>query len=382
VPADQADTAPPGALAAVSGLAALGLGPDTPGTAGWAPDGGGASQPGAGDRDHGLNHTLVVQPAPAAPGDDGYPGNYPGRRGRGQRREPVLQRWLFSRRLLYVALVIALAAAAGLGIWWVINGQYSNVPRVSGMTVAAARSELSSLGFTVRTDSRHSQQPKGKVIGTAPRAGSRAGHGSAVTLIVSLGPRKVIVPQVTGTPVAAARAALQHAGLTSVRTAQRTSLTVPAGNVIATNPVAGTRWPARQTVWIFVSAGPPLPDFVGQPLQAAQQQAGQGGYTIQPVTDAHGAAPAGTIVGQSPRPGTPITPREVVTVRVSPGPRLVAVPDVRGMFQHEAVQLLVEAGFRVHVHKFLGLGGRVLSYSPAGKAPKGATITINVAPLP
>jgi eukaryotic-like serine/threonine-protein kinase len=353
-PADQAETAPPGAVPPVGGLAALGFG--------------------VGGRDGGLNHTLIVRPDESAPNEPGD--RYPRPRRRDRRREPLLQHWLFSRRLLYVALVIALALAAGLGIWWVINGQYSNVPRVTGMTAKAARTELRDLGFAVRTgDPKHSKLAKGEVIGTRPPAGSRAAHGSTVTITVSLGPPQVAVPQVTGMPLTTAEATLTKAGL-KFRTRAAPSTTVPPGTVILTKPMAGTLWPKTRPVLITVSAGPPLPNFVGQPLQAAQQAASQGHYTINPVTDARGTAPAGTIVRQSTPPNTPISPGEVVTVYVSPGPPLAAVPNVQGLYQHRAVQLLVEAGFRVQVNK--GIGDRVFSYSPTGKAPKGSTITINV----
>jgi eukaryotic-like serine/threonine-protein kinase len=388
-PADQADTAPPGAVPPVGGLAALGLGPAVSPAPGSLEPAGSAPYAGTGGPDRGVNHTLIVGPGELPPGDDRYPadayGRYPGEPGPGRggrRREPVLQHWLPSRRLLYVALVIALAAAAGLGIWWVINGQYSNVPRVAGMTASAARTELHGLGFAVRTgDTRHSLLRKGEVIGTVPRAGVRAAHGSTVTLTLSAGPRRVTIPQVTGTVLAMAKTTLKHAGLMSITTTTRTSPTVPAGTVIATKPVAGTSWPVNKTVRLTVSAGPPLPSFIGQQVQAAEQQASQGGYTINPVPDRHGKAPAGTIVRQSPRPNTPIAPHEVVTVHYSPGPPLAAVPDVRGMFQDRAVQRLVEAGFRVKVNK--GLGNRVFAYSPTGRAPKGSVITIDVGlPIP
>jgi eukaryotic-like serine/threonine-protein kinase len=354
-PPDQADTVPPGLVPAVGGLAALGLGPDAR---------------------SGVHRTLVVPSGELAPGydDPRRPGPGPPR---GRRREPLLQRWLFSRRLLYVILVIALALAAGLGIWWMINGQYSNVPRVVGLPGPAARADLRNLGFAPRTGRpRHSVLRKGDVISTQPPPGARAAHGSTVTITVSLGPEQVAVPAVTGVPVAAAKSILRRAGLTALKTRVTPSTAVQAGYVIATKPVAGTKWPKTKDVLITVSAGPPLPNFVGQSVTAAQQAASQGGYTISPLTDRRGKAPPGTIVRQSPAPGTAISPHEVVTVRVSPGPPAIPVPDIRGLFAAQAIRVLLRAGFKVHVDQ--GFGYRVLGYAPAGRAPRGATITIDI----
>ena len=321
-----------------------------------------------------ANHTMIVPPwGPEPYRDQGRDTDRSYRR----RREPALQRWLFSSKLLYVALVIVLVLAAGLGIWWVITGQYSTVPRVAGMTVGAARTDLRDLGFAVRTGTgKHSTLPKGRVIGTVPATGSRAGHGSAVTIIASLGPVRIQVPPVTGESLAQAEARLRQVGLTPVTTSPTPSTTIPAGIVISTAPMAGTSWPKTKPVAITVSAGPPLPDFVGQQLQAAMSAEQSGGYKINPVQDAKGTAPQGTIVRQSPAPGTAIAPGEVVTVHVSPGPPLVPVPDVQGLNENNAVQLLRQAGFKVIVNS--GIGFRVQSYSPTGQAPKGSTITINI----
>ena len=62
---------------------------------------------------------------------------HPGRRreedGRGHGgREPFLQRWLFSSRLLVVMLVFVLCAGLGLGGWYDFTGRYIRIPSVTG----------------------------------------------------------------------------------------------------------------------------------------------------------------------------------------------------------------------------------------------------------
>ena len=115
----------------------------------------------------GGSHTMVVDARYAGYGETaaGYDdGNAPGRRGsafagllRGgddvgahgggaQRdageREPFLQRWLFSSRLVYVLVGgLVLIGLAGGG-WWLTSGRYTSVPAVGKLTAAAATQTL------------------------------------------------------------------------------------------------------------------------------------------------------------------------------------------------------------------------------------------------
>jgi beta-lactam-binding protein with PASTA domain/predicted Ser/Thr protein kinase len=327
-----------------------------------------------------ANHTLVVPAGNIVPGFHDGPQEHPGRRLHGYQpdHEPLLQRLLYSRRVIYIAAGLAVVLITVLLVWWLSAGQYTRVPQVGGWTTGLARTELTGLGFKVRQGTgRHSDEPRGHVIGISPRPGAQAKSGATITLTPSLGPVKIPVPAVTGLPLQQAQQALRTAGLTPGDPQQATSTTIAAGVVISTNPVAGTPWPKNKQVGMTVSAGPPLPNFVGGPLTSAQSAASAGGYQINPVQDATSNQPAGTVTGQSPKAGSAVHPGEVVVVHVSPGPPQVSVPNVQGMPAHQAENELTQAGFQVTVHK-QGPGERVFSYSPQGQATAGSTITINV----
>ncbi len=325
-----------------------------------------------------TNHTLIVSAGSLTGDDHDEPDR---RRSRGYRRpgEPVLQHLLFSRRFVYLAGGLAALLAITVVTWWLTDGRYTTVPRVSGMSASVARTELVSLGFTVKTGpGQHSSTiPRGDIIQTRPAIGARPRRGSTVQLIVSLGPPRFPVPQVTGLPLAAAQAALKKAGLTPGSVTQTTSQTIASGIVISTNPVAGLAWPQTSPVTITVSDGLPLPDYVGQQLQSAEAAATAAGYALDPVPDAKSTQPAGTITSQSPAADTPITPSEVVTVHVSNGPPMVTIPNVEGLNENQASAELTAAGFSVTIDA-LGPGRRVVAYNPTGKAPRGSTITLHV----
>jgi serine/threonine-protein kinase len=318
---------------------------------------------------HEDSHTLVVDRE-----DGGYAD-----RGRHQvGREPFLGRWLFGPRLLIVVLVVALGLGLGLGGWWLFSGRFAHVPSVAQDSVSQATAILTADGFHVRQGAQvHSNTiPKGKVVATSPAG--RVSKGATISLLISSGPFTSVVPDVHNDTQSAAQAALTHVHLVS--TIQKVGSNAPLGTVVGTNPPAGTTWPQTKTVTILVAAGPPLPDFTGQSIDAARQWASQNNVKLQEESAGNSQDPAGTVVSQLPAAGATFQPGQTVVVQVSTGPQLVPVPAVIGMDAVQATQVLRQAGFQVKVNKF-GFTNKVWDYSPVGEAPAGSTITLEVGPF-
>jgi beta-lactam-binding protein with PASTA domain/tRNA A-37 threonylcarbamoyl transferase component Bud32 len=294
-------------------------------------------------------------------------------------REPFLGRWLFGPRLLIVVLVVALGLGLGLGGWWLFSGRFARVPVVAEDSVGQATAILTGEGFIVRPGARvHSNTvPKGKVVGTSPAG--RVSKGTTITLLISSGPFTSVVPDVRNDTQAAAQAALAHRHLVS--TVQKVGANAPVGTVVGTSPPAGSSWPQTKTVTILVAAGPPLPDFTGQSIDAVRQLASQNNVRLQEESDTNSQDPAGTVVSQEPAAGAMFQPGQTVVVRVSAGPQLVNVPDPIGMDATDATKLLENAGFQVKVNRFGGFGNKVWNFSPVGQAPPGSLITLDVGPF-
>ncbi|HEY1003014.1 MAG TPA: PASTA domain-containing protein, partial [Streptosporangiaceae bacterium] len=237
-----------------------------------------------------ANHTLVVAPGAVTHYGRGH-GGFEGP------REPGLQRWLFSRRLYYVLAALAAVLLAGLLIWWQSAGKYTTVPQVGGLTASTARLEVRNQGLTAKMGKPQfsARVAKGSVIGTEPAIGSRVGKGGTVLLIVSAGPHMIPVPQVTGSPLATAQAALRHAGLVPGKVTDQTSTTIQSGIVISTDPAAGVSWPQSRPVSLVVSTGQPVPEFVGQQKAVAEQWAQANSVSLNEVADTKSDQPAGTV---------------------------------------------------------------------------------------
>ena len=296
------------------------------------------------------------------------------------KREPFLQRWLFSSRLVYVLVGAVILVALAGGGWYLTSGRYASVPAVSKLTAAQAAQTLRGAGFHVRTGPAviDDNVPKGEVISTSPSG--RALPGATIVLTVSQGPRMITVPPTQGDTVAQAEALLRKAGLTVA--AKTVPVGVPSnphlGTVAGTTPADGTSWPENKPVSVNVVAGLALPNLVGQDIGTIQGWAGQNHINIQP-TQVSGSQPQGTIVAQSPAPNTPVQPGQTVNVSVSSGPPMVPVPDVQGQNCQDAQQTLQADGFQVQVQQGIFgnlFGDQVQSVSPQGQAPSGSTITL------
>jgi beta-lactam-binding protein with PASTA domain len=318
------------------------------------------------------NHTMVVPggyPAdqghhPSDP-DYGYPAG----------PEPRLQRWMFSRRMAYAAAgAVALLIIVFAG-WYLTSGQYTPVPTVAGLTESRAAAMLQADGFKVKVgQSVHDNTfAAGDVVSTSPSG--RATSGATIVLTISSGPRMITIPPVTGHSLSAAIALLQQAGLAVSSQPQNVGAQgVPVGTVAGTNPPAGTSWPANKTVYVEVVAGQPVPNLIGQSVGAVQGWASTNGVNLVPNQVASDQ-PTGTIVAQSPQPGSLLTQGETITVSVSNGPAMVPVPNISGQQIDQASQALRGQGFKVHAIR-IGFGKRVAFYSPTGQAPQGSTVTV------
>ncbi len=340
----------------------------------------------------GASHTMVVPGGypgydgtePAGPGLlAGLPGlvgrpSSRGRRGAGLAAdEPFLQRWLFSRRIAYVAA--ALIAVIGLitGGWWLSSGQYTPLPAVIGVPQAQAAAMLRAHGFGVHIGSavHDNTYAAGDVISTAPSG--RATSGATITLTVSSGPRMIKVPPVTGKSFDGAVAALRAAGLTVSDQPQKVGQQgAQIGSIAGTNPPAGTMWPANKAVYVEVVQGPPMPNLIGQNEQAVQQNWAQpNGITLNVQQDTNSTAAAGTITRQDPPPQSPLSPGQTITVWVSNGPPMANIPNIQGEDIDQATNDLRNAGFQVEAHR-IGPTQRVIFFKPTGTAPQGSTIKV------
>ncbi len=132
------------------------------------------------------------------------------------------------------------------------------LPDVVGLPEGEARTEMTGAGLVVHVSdvSEYSPSvPAGDILVSTPPSGTVVPQGGSVTLVLSAGPRPlVLMPNYAGTPEVAVAAALKRRKLTVGRLVGEPT-GWPTGVVAATVPVAGARVPAGTPVDLLVSTG-------------------------------------------------------------------------------------------------------------------------------
>jgi serine/threonine-protein kinase len=194
-----------------------------------------------------------------------------------------------------------------------ISSTTATVPDVKGQTIDQANAAFARVGLTVtRQDTENAFLTPGTVIATNPAAGAVVNKGTAVAVQVAVAPG-VAIPDVSGKSQSVAGNTITQAGLTPKFTSA-SSNTVPSGNVIGTDPPAGTKVPPGSTVTVNVSTGPQqvtVPNVIGQTQLAAQGILTGAGFNVT-VNQTPNPANAGKVIAQSPAggqaaPGTNVT---------------------------------------------------------------------------
>lgn len=200
------------------------------------------------------------------------------------------------------------------------------VPDLRGGEGTEVSRVLDVLGLELSIDRRFDEVvPTGRVIRSEPPGGTRAVAGSAVVVIVSLGPAPRTVPAVVGTPIVEGFAAIGRADLEIDRVRERTVDADEVGRVLATDPPAGAQVPRDLPIEVTVGVARPLvqvPDLVGMTSAAAAEVAAGAGVDVRTRTEAvpAGDPRAGRVIRQDPLAGTWLTPGASVTVTVGLAP--------------------------------------------------------------
>jgi beta-lactam-binding protein with PASTA domain/serine/threonine protein kinase len=290
-----------------------------------------------------------------------------------------------SRKL--APLLLMLVFLVGGGAWYQFTGSYEVVPPVASLTVDEATVILAPLELGVEVVEEFSEDiPAGTVIRTEPTSGENARKGSPVTLFVSKGQERYLVPSdLAGQDPNDATSALEALTLVVSGTNEVFDEVIPVGKVVNTDPVGGTSVKRETPVTILVSKGPApveVPPIIGILITDATTALGALGLTTETIREDFDDSVAGTILSTDPIPGTTVPKGTVIKVVLSKGPVLVDVPNVVGMDVATATTTLQSAGFQVKtVNKLtVAILNKVYSQNPAAgsKAPKGSVITLEI----
>lgn len=207
-------------------------------------------------------------------------------------------------------------------------------------------------------------------------------HGNGTSAVVVTA--KSTVPKLTGIRLKAAEFQLQEAKL-GVKVVRRTAKK-PKHIVLSQAPQARTKVVQGTVVTLVVSKGLPgakVPTLTGLAAADAVRQLQRLGLTAKlQRTPAAGAAP-GSVVQQSPKPGTRLKRGAAVSLAVANGAAAIVVPSVVGHSQQDAEHDLRQRGLNVNALNVSSSqpAGTVVAQNPPAnsKVQQGSTVRIDVA---
>jgi len=199
------------------------------------------------------------------------------------------------------------------------------VPRVLGLTLAEAQAQVTKAELVVADGGAdpHPTAAQGTVIWQDPPPGVIARQGLKVTLVVSAGPPKIPVPDVSGLDVPLAQRLVAAAGLT-VSQVESVQAAAPRGIAMLTRPPAGTALAPGAGLALVVSRGAPtisVPDLLGMSIADARTRLELDGLQLgTPTRHTTTDGAPGTIIAQRPAAGTLASPGTVVDIVVARSP--------------------------------------------------------------
>lgn len=138
-----------------------------------------------------------------------------------------------------------------------LTGKDVTVPTIKGKTEADAKKALDDLGLKyVLGGKEQSDQPEGTVIAVSPNEGTSVKANSEVRVILSGGPKKSKVPDVTTYDLNTAKDMITSSNYKVGKTEPDFSDTVPNGSVISQNPKGDSDATEGTAIDLVISKGP------------------------------------------------------------------------------------------------------------------------------
>jgi len=198
------------------------------------------------------------------------------------------------------------------------------VPDLGGVGLEQAAEATDPLDLRLEiVDRRHDRViASGRVLQQQPPAGSRVRRGRKLKLVLSLGDKILVVPDLVGKADRAVEIELRREGFVPGNAA-RVDSAAPAGRILAQDPQPGSPGVPNTRVHRLVSVGPAqpvwvMPDVTGLPRKIVEAWVDRTGLRRAPPRSIRvGGRPAGTVVGQSPLAGYPLRPTSVVELTVA-----------------------------------------------------------------
>jgi serine/threonine-protein kinase len=236
--------------------------------------------------------------------------------------------------MVYGTLVVGVfVGAVWFGFRKAIVGRSVTVPDLTGKTPEEALQAAVSAGLQIEQQESRARNddkiPRGKVLLQQPEGGSLAKPSQVIRVVLSLGPRELRVPDLTGLAPRSAALKLSRESLELGPVSWYRDPATPPG-IVAQDPEPELPASRGDPVRVLMSRGAAdlrivMPDFVGKDAQAVKAHLEKFGFRVGSARfEAYEGVKPDTILKQFPPAGYPLSNREVVSLTVSRPPEAPA----------------------------------------------------------
>jgi beta-lactam-binding protein with PASTA domain len=218
--------------------------------------------------------------------------------------------------LLFFAFILIVGASAYLTLTMIIKSEDTViVPELAGKNIVYVLELLTDLGLNTKIEGSEysTEMPKNNVIFQEPEPGSEIKKGRDVRIIISKGPKSILMPNLERLPVQQARIILEENSLCQGQISSTYSNRIKKDSIIAQVPSAGTMITRNECINLLISLGIrpqayKMPDLEGRSLDSAIPMIESSNLILGKIASVfYKDKPLNTIIAQEPLSGYLVT---------------------------------------------------------------------------
>ena len=169
-----------------------------------------------------------------------------------------------------LVLLVVFMASALTAMRFAIHGRQTKIPKLVGMTTSQAEHTLTDHGLVLEPGDRYfsSAIPSGRIMSQAPAPGEQVRRGWHVRVAESMGPQRVVIPDLNGGSERAAEINIRRRGLELGSIATATIPGAPPDQIVAQSPPPNALNVSAPRISVLLAAPEErasfvMPDLVG-----------------------------------------------------------------------------------------------------------------------
>lgn len=224
---------------------------------------------------------------------------------------------------------VVLIVVVGLVSWFLVDyfntgsGKSEKCPELIGMNYDDAVEKYPSLNIVIKSYDNSDKYSAKTIMSQSKDAGKFLEKDLTIEVVVSLGKKKIQVPNVYNKTEAQAKSTFDSSGI-EYTVKYENHASIEEGHVIRTDPKRGESITKDKIVKIFVSSGPEtvyttVPDITGISRSEAAAKLQSSGLKLGSVTEVSNSMTKGYVVSQSIKAGNQAAVNSSVNITISTG---------------------------------------------------------------